>query len=291
MDHGVHYCLLALLPLVYFLLKSLCKKAPLGSGSRHGLELPPGPWQLPVVGSIHHLCGSLVHRPLRDLSLRHGPLMFVRFGEVPVIVASTPDAAKEVMKTHDAIFSTRPLSFAMKTVTKDRLGIVRAPYGEHWRQLRKICTMGLPARRRRSGWRFKVKDRETLLRYLDECVRLAGGFRPRDLFPSSWLARALSRRAVREVQAYYHSLFSFMDGVLGEHLERQSSREEEDEKRDGHQKDLIDVLLRIQKEGNLQFPLTTRIIEAVIFDLIGGAIETATTTLQWAMTELMRNPV
>jgi len=33
-----------------------------------------------------------------------------------------------------------------------------------------------------------------------------------------------------------------------------------------------------------------RTIEAVIFDLIGGGIETATTTLQWAMAELMRNP-
>ncbi|KXG23538.1 premnaspirodiene oxygenase isoform X2 [Sorghum bicolor] len=336
MDHGVYYCLLALIPLVYFLLKSLWKEAPFGYGSRPGLKLPPGPWKLPVIGSIHHLRGSLAHRALRDLSRRHGPLMFLKFGEVPVIVASTPEAAKELMKTHDAIFSTRPLSFAVKTIIKDGPGIVWAPYGDHWRQLRKICFMELlSARRVQSlrpvredkafrlvqavasstaaaaagaapplvdvgklvtvyvadtslrailGRRFKVEDRDTLLHFVDESVRLAGGFTPRDLFPSSWLVRILSCRASREVEAYHHSLFTFMDGVLAEHLERRRSGEEEEEE------DLIDVLLRIQKEGNLQFPLTMRIIEAVIFNLIGGGMETATTTLQWAMAELMRNP-
>jgi hypothetical protein len=110
------------------------------------------------------------------------------------------------------------------------------------------------------GRQFKVNDRDMLLHYLDESVRLAGGFMPRDLFPSSWMARALSHRAVREVQAYYHSLFAFMDGVLGEHSVRRTSGEEEEEE----EKDLIDILLRIQKEGNLQFPLSMRTIKAVI---------------------------
>lgn len=264
--------------------------------------------------------------------------MFLKLGELPVVVASTPEAAKEVMKTHDAIFSTRPLSSTIRTVSKDGLGIVWAPYGDHWRQLRKICTMQLlgarrvqslrPAREEEAfrlvravmssstaaggaappplvdlgklaavyvaeaslrailGRRFKVEDRDTLLRYVDDGVRLAGGFTPRDLFPSSWLVRALTHRAVREVDAYRDSLFAFMDVVVGERLDRRRSTEEEEEEGE----DLIDVLLRSHKEGNLPFPLTMRTIEAVIFDLIGGGIETATTTLQWAMAELMRNP-
>jgi len=66
--------------------------------------------------------------------------------------------------------------------------------------------------------------RDTLLRYVDDGVRLAGGFTPRDLFPSSWLVRALTHRAVREVDAYRDSLFAFMDVVVGERLDRREGQ-------------------------------------------------------------------
>ncbi|CAD6269657.1 unnamed protein product [Miscanthus lutarioriparius] len=137
------------------------------------------------------------------------------------------------------------------------------------------------------GRRFKETD--TLLHYVDESVRLAGGFTPIDLFPSSLLVRVLTlRRAVRRVEDFRESLVAFMNGVVREHLERKKSCGGEEEAHD--QEDLVDVLLRIQQEGNLKFPLTMSIIEEVIFDLIAGGIETAASTLQWVMAELMRNP-
>ncbi|CAN6207815.1 unnamed protein product [Urochloa humidicola] len=320
-----YYLLLALLPLLFF---ATIRTASLGARrQRHRLRLPPGPWQLPVIGSLHHLRGSLPHHALRDLSLRYGPLMFLKFGEVPVVVASTPDAAKEILKTQDAVFSTRPLSLTMKIITKNGAGIVWSPYGNHWRQLRKICMVELlsvkrvqtfqPIREEEArrlvmavstattplvnlskliavyvadasvhailGSRFK--DRDTLLRYVDEAVELAGGSTLIDLFPSSRLVRALCRQALRKAEVYRETVFAFMDGVIREHQERRALGE------GGRQEDLIDVLLRIQGEGNLQFPLTMHIIEAVIFDLFGGGTETAATTLQWAMAELLRNPV
>jgi cytochrome P450 len=74
--------------------------------------------------------------------------MFLKLGEVPVVVASTPDAAKEFMKTHDAIFATRPMTLSARVFTRDGPGIVVAPYGDHWRQLRKICIMELLSARR-----------------------------------------------------------------------------------------------------------------------------------------------
>jgi cytochrome P450 len=154
MDHGAYYCywycLAAVVPLVYFLLnlKPLWKR-PAASNSI-ALGLPPGPWKLPVIGSIHHLLvrGSHVHHTLRDLSLLHGPLMFLKLGQMPVVVASTPAAAKELMKTHDAAFSARPISTAMEIIYKDGRGLVFTPNDQHWRQLRKVCVVELLSAKR-----------------------------------------------------------------------------------------------------------------------------------------------
>ncbi|KAF8700085.1 hypothetical protein HU200_034448 [Digitaria exilis] len=58
---------------------------------------------------------------------------------------------------------------------------------------------------------------------------------------------------------------------------------------DGEQ-DMMDVLLRIQKEGTMGVSLTNGVIIAVLVDVFVAAIEASTTTLQWAMAELMANP-
>ena len=112
-------------------------------------KLPPGPWKLPLIGNLHQLLGSnLVHRTLRDLAKKHGPLMYLKLGQVPTLVVSSPESAKEVLRTHDAIFASRPVTLFSQIVLYDSKDIVFAPYGEYWRQLRKICVQEVlsPAR-------------------------------------------------------------------------------------------------------------------------------------------------
>jgi hypothetical protein len=66
-----------------------------------------GPWQLPVIGSLHHLVRGLPHRTIRDLSKRHGPLMLLRVCERVAIVVSSAEAVKEIYKGNEALFSER----------------------------------------------------------------------------------------------------------------------------------------------------------------------------------------
>ncbi|KAJ1265172.1 hypothetical protein BS78_08G059300 [Paspalum vaginatum] len=319
---SVYYCCLLL---AFLWLTKCCIVSSARSCHHRGLRLPPGPWQLPIIGSLHHLLGALPHRSLRRLSWRYGPLMFLKLGEVPVLVVSSREAAKEVMKTHDMVFATRPQTAVIKTLTKQGQAIALTPYGDHWRQLRKICVQELLSAGRVRSFRpvreeeaarlveavssasgklvnlselivayvadtavhaimgRRLKDRDAFLRYIDEAIRLASGISLADLFPSSWLAGALSLK-VHKAEAYREGLFEFLDVVISEHMER---------RRKSHgkvvQEDLIDVLLRIQSQSS-SHRLTMGTIKAVIFDLFSAGTETAASTQQWAMAELMRNP-
>nr|XP_020157337.3 premnaspirodiene oxygenase-like [Aegilops tauschii subsp. strangulata] len=300
-DASYFMLVLALVPLVYiirfyYLASSRCHN--------RGLRLPPGPWQLPVIGSLHHLFGALPHRALRDLSRRHGPLMLLMFGtNRPVIVVSTAKAAKEMMKTHDTTFCARPLTSALKAISKHGLGIVFAPYGDHWRQMRKICFLELLSAKRIATFssirgeetdRFirsivatlepvvnlsellaayltdttvhmimggQFTEQETLLRHVDEAVGIVSGVALPDLFPSSRLARALST-TLRSAEVFREAFLALMGHAIDDHLESRrsaSSSEQVD------QEDIIDVLLRVQGEGNLEPPLTMNNIKAVVF--------------------------
>jgi cytochrome P450 len=61
-----------------------------------------------------------------------------------MVTVSSPEIAKEIMKTHDVTFASRPISTTLfHTLLDYKKGILFAPYGEYWRQVRKICNQEL----------------------------------------------------------------------------------------------------------------------------------------------------
>ncbi|KAM3234090.1 hypothetical protein P3L10_019449 [Capsicum annuum] len=101
--------------------------------NRKQIRLPPGPWRLPIIGSLHHLTGTLPHRTFRSLAQKYGPLMYLQLGEVPTVVISSPSMAKEVLKTHDLTFATRPEFISTKIIFYNYKDIGFCPYGDYWR--------------------------------------------------------------------------------------------------------------------------------------------------------------
>uniref|UniRef100_J3LM01 Cytochrome P450 n=1 Tax=Oryza brachyantha TaxID=4533 RepID=J3LM01_ORYBR len=82
-------------------------------------NLPPGPRRLPLVGNLLEL-GDLPHRSLARLAERHGPLMTLRLGAVTTVVASSPDAARDILQRHDVAFSTRSVPDIVRACGHDR---------------------------------------------------------------------------------------------------------------------------------------------------------------------------
>ncbi|XP_020579081.1 cytochrome P450 71A21-like [Phalaenopsis equestris] len=102
--------------------------------------LPPSPAKLPIIGNLHQLT-ELPHRSLRSLSDRHGPLMLLRLGSLPVLVASCPSVVREITQTHEHLFANR--SFLKATNVYHGRDIAFAPYGEYWREMRKMTILHL----------------------------------------------------------------------------------------------------------------------------------------------------
>ena len=66
---------------------------------------PPGPWNLPLIGSLLHFLKSHPPVVLRDLANKYGPVMFLRMGQIDTVVISSPPAAEEVLREKDITFA------------------------------------------------------------------------------------------------------------------------------------------------------------------------------------------
>ncbi|PHT50728.1 hypothetical protein CQW23_10475 [Capsicum baccatum] len=110
--------------------------------SKAKLPLPPGPFPYPLVGNLFQVGRKRPHASLAKLAQSHGPdLMSIRFGTRLVVVASSPAAASEVLKTHDRMLSGRFVSHPIR-VKGSRLHNVSTAFLEecddNWKSVRTI---------------------------------------------------------------------------------------------------------------------------------------------------------
>ncbi|CAN1329205.1 Desmethyl-deoxy-podophyllotoxin synthase [Linum perenne] len=300
-------------------------------------KLPPGPWKLPVIGNLHQLIGGdLPHRRLKDLASKYGPdIMHIKLGELSHIVISSPEAAKQVMRTHDIAFASRPSMLAPCILYYGYKDIAFAPYGDYWRQMRKVCVLELLSAKRVLSFR-RIREEEvsdlieslsdgktagkladlssmvakvsrsvtsraefgktlTLpyplpsLMVIDNMSEAFSGFRISDMYPSlGWLPVLTGFKG--KLEKMHKASDSILGQIIDDHeSKRRTRRVNKDDDDDGEREDLVDVLLNLQESQNLGIPVTMDVIKAVVLEMYLGGSETASTTVEWTMSEIINN--
>ncbi|KAI9092073.1 hypothetical protein K1719_028008 [Acacia pycnantha] len=265
----------------------------------------PGPWKLPVLGNLHQLAAL-------------------------IMIVSSPDMAKEIMKTHDLAFVQRPCTFSSKILAYGPTDIAFSPYGEYWRQMRKICTLELLSAKKvqsffhirqdevcklieavqssvgsvfdltskiysltssilmRVAFGDKSKDGEELVQLLHEALKQMDGFHFADLFPSKKIIHLMTGMEAR-LWKIHKKIDKILEDIIQENLKKHMM-EAGGGKSGFVEENLVQVLLRIQRSESFDVPITTNNVKAVIWDMFGGGTDTSATVLEWAMSEMMRNP-
>ncbi|VVA12011.1 PREDICTED: cytochrome P450 [Prunus dulcis] len=107
---------------------------------KHKKNLPPSPPSLPMIGHLH-LVKQPIHRTLQALTEKFGKVLLLRWGSRRVLLVSPPSVAEELFTKHDIIFASRPRLLVGKHFAYDFTTVTLAPYGDLWRNLRRVMTL------------------------------------------------------------------------------------------------------------------------------------------------------
>lgn len=122
---------------------------------------PPSPWKLPIIGNFPQLA-LCTHRSLGKLAKKHGPLVLMHLGNVPVLIASSSDAAREIMKTHELLFLDRAQSSTIRKITYNSKDIAFTRYGEYWRYAKSMAVQHLLSNKKVLSFQHLREEEMTL---------------------------------------------------------------------------------------------------------------------------------
>ncbi|KAL9241220.1 hypothetical protein vseg_015353 [Gypsophila vaccaria] len=295
----------------------------------HIRRLPPGPRGWPIIGNMLDL-GTMPHRALAELGKKYGPVIWLRLGAQKIVVIQTAKAASEFFKHYDTSFPDRNINEAMSVYDYHKGSLILAPYGPHWRRMRKMLTSEMLSSKRINEAEFvREKCVDDLISWIDaagsnsvkvgELVFVAEF----NLLGNLMLSKDIVDPSLRNGSEF----FSAMDGLtqwtgvanvsdffpwlkwmdvqgirrktekdMGKVLEIASSfvterREENAMGRKRDRKDILDILLEFEGDGTDEpLRISDHHINVFLSEFLMAGTESTASTVEWAMTELLGNP-
>ncbi|KAK2457539.1 geraniol 8-hydroxylase [Trifolium repens] len=252
--------------------------------------------------------------------------MSLKLGRITTIVISSAEMAKEVLLTHDQFLSNRTIPQSVSVLNHEHFSLAFIPVSPLWRELRKICNGQLFAHKtldesqdvRRNKVHQLLHDVhkssqigeaidignevfKTTINLLSNTIfsedliqstgtagefkdlvtnitKLVGSPNIADFFP---LLKVIDPQGVKRQQTKnVAKVLDVFDRLIRKRLKL---RESEDS---NTHNDMLDALLNISKENEM---MDKNMIEHLAHDLFVAGTDTTTSTLEWAMTELVLN--
>ncbi|RDY13857.1 Geraniol 8-hydroxylase, partial [Mucuna pruriens] len=256
-------------------------------------KLPPGPSRFPIVGNLLEL-GEKPHKSLAKLAKIHGPIMSLKLGQITTVVVSSAEMAKEVLLTNDHLLSNRTIPQSVSVLNHEHYSLAFMPISPLWRELRKICNTQLFAHKtldssqdvRRKIVQQLVTDiheisqmgkAEEFKDLVTNITKLVGTPNLADFFP---LLKMLDPQGVKRQQSKnVRKVLDMFDRLVKQRLKH---REEEGTTHN----DMLDAMLNISKDNKY---MDKNMIEHLSHDIFVAGTDTTASTLEWAMSELVRN--
>nr|GMC60529.1 cytochrome P450 CYP736A12-like [Ipomoea batatas] len=293
-----------------------------------GKKLPPGPRGLPILGHLH-LLGKNPHQDLSKLAKQYGPIMYLRFGFVDNIIASSPQAAQLFLKTHDLVFASRPPHEAAKYLSYDQKNLSFSQHGPYWRNMRKLCTLELLSNLKINS--FQATRREELCNLIESLKQaafdrvvvdlsakvfdLVADMSCRMVFGKKYEIKGIDERgfkaAINEAMQlvakpnlgdYFPYLgkldlqgltkrMKVISKIYDQFFERILDDHDQSGSSDHQTKDFVDIMLSIMMSGETEFQFNREHIKTTLLDMLAASVDTSATLIEWIMSELLRHPL
>ncbi|XP_027179618.1 cytochrome P450 CYP736A12-like [Coffea eugenioides] len=289
-------------------------------------RFPPGPKGLPIIGNLH-LLGKNPHQDLAKLAKKHGPLMHMRFGYVPAIIVSSPEAAEKFLKTYDQVFASRPYHEASWYIAYEQRNLTFGQYGPYWRNMRKLCILQLLSSHKINSF-LPMRGEEVgkLVKSLKHAASdgasvdlsaaissLGANMSCLMIFGKKYMDKDFDDRGFRDViqeslhvaampnLGDYFPLLGVLDlqgltrrfkalAKVFDNFFDKIIDEHLESKEHKQTKDVVDIMMGIMQSGEAEFEFDRRHIKAILLDLLVASMDTSVTAVEWAISELLRHP-
>ncbi|KAL3721552.1 hypothetical protein ACJRO7_033966 [Eucalyptus globulus] len=298
-------------------------------------QLPPVPphGPSPVVSCpVAHrwLCARMLHqRPTfrwihRLMKEMDTDIARFRLGNVRVIPVTCPEIAREFLKKHGAIFSSRPTSMATRIYSGGFLTTILSPYSDQWKKMRRVIVSEIISPKRHHCLQGRrTEEADNLVKYIynrsESSSRTVNLRTVARQYPGNVIRKLMfGKRCFGEERAddgttvaeeeHIEAIFTILNGherfveeatrtvnnyhdpIIDSRIgkwRRFGNSNQEFTSDEPH--DLLDVLITlIDAEGKPL--LTPEEIKAQVTEIMFATIDNPSNAVEWAMAEMINQP-